>query len=95
MYLTAGFLHFITQNVERYSKEVDCYINRQLFLALRKFEWKFTPSSKGKIPNKYRNKNESPDCLSDKQRQKSGIPTCIELLITKRSKKNISNTTQN
>ena len=78
--------HFI--EVERYSEEIDYYINRQLFLALRKFDWKFTPSSKGTLPNKYRNKNESPDCLSDKQRQKSGIPVCSELLKPKRKKKN-------
>ena len=79
---------FYYTELERYSKEVDYYINRQLFLALRKFNWKFTPSSKGKLPNKYRHKNESPDCLSDKQRQKSGIPSCMELLTSKRNKKN-------
>lgn len=77
---------FYYTEVERYSLEVDYYINRQLFLALRNFEWKFTPSSKGKVPSKYRNKNESPDCLSDKQRQKSGIPICNELLKAKRNK---------
>jgi RNA-directed DNA polymerase len=79
---------FYYTEVERYSEEIDYYINRQLFLALRKFDWKFTPSSKGTLPNKYRNKNESPDCLSDKQRQKSGIPVCSELLKPKRKKKN-------
>jgi len=78
---------FYYTEVERYSEEIDYYINRHLFLALRKFEWKFTPSSKGKVPSKYRNKNESPDCLSDKQRQKSGIPICNELLTAKRNKK--------
>ena len=79
---------FYYTEVERYSKEVDYYINRQLFLALRKFDWKFTPSTKGKLPSKYRNNNESADCLSDKQRQKSGIQICNELLKAKRTKKN-------
>jgi len=79
---------FYYTEVERYSNEIDYYINRQILLALRKFEWKFTPKTKGTLPNKYRNKNESPDCLSDKQRQKSGIPICSELLQAKRNKKN-------
>lgn len=82
---------FYYTKVEKYSEEIDYFINRQLFLALRKFEWKFTPSSKGKIPSKYRNKNESPDCLSDKQRRKSGIPISTELLTAKRrNKENVS-----
>jgi RNA-directed DNA polymerase len=71
--------------VERYSKEIDYYINRQLFLAMRRFDWKFTSSSKGILPAKFRHKNESPDCLSKKQREKSGIPTCLKLLKQKRN----------
>ena len=79
---------FYYTDVERYSEEIDYYINRQLFLALRKFDWKFTPSTKGTLPNKYRNNRQSADCLSDIQRQKSGIPNCNELLVEKRKKKN-------
>ncbi|WP_421804143.1 reverse transcriptase domain-containing protein [Flagellimonas sp.] len=79
---------FYYTDVERYSEEIDYYINRQLFLALRKFDWKFTPSTKGTLPNKYRNNRQSADCLSDIQRQKSGIPNCNELLVEKRRKKN-------
>lgn len=79
---------FYYTDVERYSEEIDYYINRQLFLALRKFDWKFTASSQGKIPHKYRNDKQSPDCLSNAQRQKSGIPNCNELLSEKRKKNN-------
>ena len=77
---------FYYTEVERFSNEVDYYLNRQLFLALRKFEWKFSAASKGTLPSKFRHKGESPDCLSEKQRQKSGIPTCNDLLKQKRGK---------
>jgi RNA-directed DNA polymerase len=78
---------FYYTHVEKYSEDIDYHINRQLFLALRKFDWKFTPSSKGMLPTKYRNSKQSPDCLSNIQRQKSGIPSCNELLSEKREKK--------
>ena len=71
-------------DVERYCDEIDYFINRQLFLALRNFDWKFTKTSKGILPSKFRQKGKSPDCLSKKQREKSGIPTCVELLKQKR-----------
>lgn len=77
---------FYYTEVERYSDELDYYLNRQLFLALRKFDWKFSASSKGSLPNKYRHQGESPDCLSGKQRLKSGIPICNDLLKEKRNK---------
>jgi len=77
---------FYYTEVERFSDEIDYYLNRQLFLAVRKFDWKFTTASKGTLPSKFRHQGESPDCLSKKQREKSGIPTCLELLKQKRNK---------
>ncbi len=77
---------FYYTEVERFSDEIDYYLNRQLFLAVRKFDWKFTTTSKGTLPSKFRHRGESPDCLSKKQREKSGIPTCLELLKQKRNK---------
>lgn len=77
---------FYYTEVEKYSEEIDYYINRQLFLGLRKLDWKFTPKSKGILPSKYRNKNESSDCLSEKQRKNSGIPNISDLLDAKRKK---------
>jgi len=77
---------FYYTEVERFSDEIDYYLNRQLFLAMRKFDWKFTAVSKGTLPSKFRHQGESPDCLSKKQREKSGIPSCLELLKQKRNK---------
>lgn len=77
---------FYYTKVEKYSPEIDYYINRQLFLVLRKYDWKFNKNAIGKLPNKYRNKMESPDCISGKQRKHSGIPTCDNLLMQKRNK---------
>ncbi|WPY97616.1 reverse transcriptase domain-containing protein [Christiangramia sp. OXR-203] len=79
---------FYYTEIERYSEEIDYYINRQLFLVLSKYDWKFTPKTKGKLPREYKQKGESADCLSKKQRSKSGIPLCEELLKIKRSSKN-------
>ena len=78
---------FYYTHVERYSEEIDSYLNRQIFLAMRKLDWKFSTQSKGVLPSKFRNKNESPDCLSDKQRIGSGIPLSLDLLNQKRNKK--------
>ena len=77
---------FYYTEIERFSEEIDYYINRQLFLILSKYDWKFTPSTKGSMPRKYRQKGKSSDCLSEKQRAKSGIPLCEELLNMKRNK---------
>ena len=76
---------FYYTQVERYEEEIDYYINRQVFLALNKFHWKFTPTSKGKLPAKYRHDQKSADCLSMTQREKSGIPRCSNLLKQKRN----------
>ncbi len=77
---------FYYTEIERFSEEIDYYINRQLFLILSKYDWKFTPNTKGSLPRKYKQKGESSDCLSNKQRAKSGIPLCEELLKIKRNK---------
>lgn len=78
---------FYYTEVERFSEELDIFINRHLFLALKNFEWKFTPSSRGTIPYKFRQMGgKTRDCLSEKQRKKSGIPLCSELLEKKRNK---------
>ena len=70
---------FYYTNIQRYSSEIDAFINRQLYLSLAKMGWKFTASSLGKLPHKFRHKNESPKCLSFLQRKNSGIPLCMEL----------------
>jgi len=77
---------FYYTEVERFSEDIDYYINRQVLLVFRKYDWKFTPNSKGSLPKKYKQKGESSDCLSNKQRKNSGIPYCEDLLKLKRSK---------
>lgn len=80
---------FYYTELERFSDEIDFFLNRQLFLAMRQFDWKFTAASKGTLPTKYRHRGESRDCLSQKQRANSGIPTCNVLIKQKRSKRPI------
>lgn len=74
---------FYYTDIQRYSSEIDAFINRQLYLSLAKMGWKFTASSLGKLPHKFRHKNESPKCLSFLQRKNSGIPLCLELVNAK------------
>lgn len=74
---------FYYTDIQRYSSEIDAFINRQLYLFLAKMGWKFTASSLGKLPHKFRHKNESPKCLSFLQRKNSGIPLCMELVNAK------------
>ena len=74
---------FYYTNIQRYSSEIDAFINRQLYLSLAKMGWKFTASSLGKLPHKFRHKNESPKCLSFLHRKNSGIPLCMELVNAK------------
>lgn len=74
---------FYYTDIQRYSSEIDAFINRQLYLSLAKMGWKFTASSLGKLSHKFRHKNESPKCLSFLQRKNSGIPFCMELVNAK------------
>ena len=74
---------FYYTDIQRYSSEIYAFINRQLYLSLAKMDWKFTASSLGKLPHKFRHKNESPKCLSFLQRKNSGIPFCMELVNAK------------
>lgn len=71
---------FIYTNLYKYSDELDFYIDRQVFLALNKFGWKFTKASLGELPKKYRHTNNSKDCLSKQQRLNSGIPFSSKLI---------------
>ncbi|MEZ4811279.1 MAG: reverse transcriptase domain-containing protein [Allomuricauda sp.] len=75
---------FYYTEVERYAEEIDYHINRQLFLGLNKLKWKFSSTSKGKLPHKYKEAYQSSDCLSNLQRTNSGIPSCLELVLEKR-----------
>ncbi len=64
---------------KRYFREIDAYIDRQVFLAIRKFDWRFTNKVSGKLPSKFRKTGESSECLSKKQRSGSGIQYCHEI----------------
>ncbi len=75
---------FIYTNLNRYNKELDSFIDRHLFLALRKYDWKFQVKSIGKTPKQFAQKGESRDCLSSKQRLNSGIPFTEHLIDRKR-----------
>lgn len=44
---------FYYTDIQRYSSEIDAFINRQLYLSLAKMGWKFTASSLGKLPHKF------------------------------------------
>lgn len=74
---------FYYTDIQRYSTEIDAFINRQLYLSLAKIGWKFTASSLGKLPYKFRHKNESSKCLSLLQRKNSGVPLCMDLVNAK------------
>jgi RNA-directed DNA polymerase len=77
---------FYYTELERYSDEVDYFINRHVLLAMKGFDWRFTSASQGILPRQFRRPKESADCLSKKQRANSGIPTCNQLLKQKRNK---------
>ncbi len=76
---------FIFTNLYKYSDELDFFIDRQLFLALRKYDWKFSDKTLGKLPKKYSQPNESRDCLSESQRLNSGIPFSKKLIEQKKA----------
>lgn len=76
---------FIFTNLYRYSEELDFFIDRQIFLALRKYDWKFSDKTLGKLPKKYSQLNESRDCLSENQRLHSGIPFSKKLIDDKKN----------
>lgn len=78
---------FIYTNLDKYSIELDCFLDRQVFLALRKFDWKFSDKTLGKLPVKYSQPGQSRDCLSTSQRLNSGIPFSVKLIEDK--KKNL------
>lgn len=71
-------------DVDRYSKEIDVFIDRQLYRSLRDLGWRLTTSSLGRVPKKFRIQGESPYCLSKDQRKSSGIPFCDKLIEAKR-----------
>jgi RNA-directed DNA polymerase len=71
---------FIYTNLYKYSEELDCYLDRQLYLTLRDFDWKFTKASLGILPKKYRQNNKSKSCLSKSQRINSGVPFSSKLI---------------
>lgn len=71
---------FFFTDVDRYEKELDFYLDRQLFLSLSKMEWKFSSGSKGELPHAYRHPGESADCLSNLQRLNSGVPMMMDHL---------------
>lgn len=76
---------FIYTNLDKYSEEFDYFIDRQLFLALRKYDWKFSDKTLGKLPKKYALQNESRDCLSEIQRLNSGVPYSTKLIEEKKT----------
>ena len=76
---------FFYTDMDRYSHEIDCYINRQVYLALRNLEWRFNLRRLGKVPARFKEKGGSSECLSPKQRKNSGIPYCKDLMKKKRA----------
>lgn len=74
--------YFFT-DVDRYFIEIDTHINRQLYLALNRKEWKLKAT--GKVPKQYSKRGESKDCLSGEQRKFSGIPFCKTIIDERRS----------
>ena len=68
----------------RYVSELDFFVDRQLYLALRKFKWNFVRNTLGTIPRKFKKHKSSRDCMSRIQRKHSGIPLVKNLLEEKR-----------
>ncbi len=66
--------------VEKFSREIDQFIDHYVLLPLNDFGWKLTSSSKGKLDRKWRKENSSYDRLSDTQRAHSGIPKTNQIL---------------
>lgn len=71
---------FFYTDMDRYVEELDFFIDRQVLLGIRKFQWRLTSESKGELPTEYRNGERFKDCLSRKQRKGSGIPLASETL---------------
>ena len=76
---------FIFCDTQRYFKEIDTHINKQLYVCLRRKGWIFSANSRGKVAMKFRRQYRNPDCLSNEQRKSSGIPFC-ETLYKERSR---------
>jgi RNA-directed DNA polymerase len=74
---------FYTQ-IERYEKDLEALINRQIYFALEGMTWKLTKNSLTKVPYEYREKGQSNLCLSQKQRINSGVPLILNLAKLKR-----------
>ena len=85
---------FYYTDMDRYVEELDYFVDRQVLLGARKFEWRMTAESKGELPEKYRNGKRFKDCLSREQRAGSVIPLAENILKRirdkeeKKSKKN-------
>ncbi|MGV2450157.1 UNVERIFIED_CONTAM: reverse transcriptase domain-containing protein [Ralstonia mannitolilytica] len=77
---------FIYTDILRYSEELDFLISRIIYLKLKQIQWSLTPTTLNKIPKKYSTKNTSRYCLSDIQRQNSGIPFTSTLILEKLNK---------
>lgn len=84
---------FYYTDIGRYLEELDFFIDRQIFLAVRKFEWKLSAKSVATLPKKYTQAGESSDCLSNNQRKASGIPHSIDVF-KRLQKENTQNFTQ-
>jgi len=80
---------FYTQ-IERYEKELETLINRQLYFGLDRMMWKLTKKSLSKVPYEFREKGQSNLCLSHEQRVNSGIPLISDLIKQKRKINNAS-----
>lgn len=74
---------FIYTDISRYSKELDANINRALYLKLKKIDWTLSKSSTSSLPRKFSSKNSSKTCLSETQRNHSGIPSTEKLIASK------------
>lgn len=70
--------------LERYASDLDTHINKHILSSLRKFDWRFSRKTIGKITYRTRGPRNSGEMLSEKQREHSGIPFCMNLINEKR-----------
>ena len=65
---------FIFTDLKRYSEELDYTINQVIYKKLEIIDWKIKTNKLDILPKSFRSKKSSNYCITDKQRENSGIP---------------------
>lgn len=74
-------------DVDRYFSEIDNHVNLSVYIGLKKYDWRFSVKVRGKQNLRYLKDASQQNCLSEKQRETSGIPLCKEIIDKRRKVK--------